>query len=85
MTDETPTFGSQLREIRSARKLSLQAVADRSQGLTESGLLRIEKGGRTNPQMSTLMAICRGLNIAIEIRPDAILIEDLGKPGPVPR
>jgi len=55
--------GSRIRQRRTARGLSQQALAD-SAGLTQNAVFRIE-AGESNPQISTLQQIAGGLGCTV--------------------
>ena len=65
MSQATDQVGQRLRSIRKARKLSIRALAERSD-LSVNTLSLIENG-KTSPSVSTLYQLARGLKVPITI------------------
>lgn len=54
-----------MRELRAARGLSLQAVADRA-GITKSHVWDLEQGGARNPTIGTAVGIATALGVSLD-------------------
>ncbi|MGH3812526.1 MAG: helix-turn-helix domain-containing protein, partial [Pseudonocardiaceae bacterium] len=61
--EEARTIGRRVRQIRNARGLTQQVVADRA-GISKSYLCRVEKGQRALGQRSRIVALAAALEIA---------------------
>ncbi len=61
-------FGARLAELRHRAGLSWAELGRRS-GLTPEGVSLIERGKRTNPALSTILALAR----ALDVEPAALL------------
>ena len=59
------TISGRTRELRDARGLSLQAVADRA-GLTKSHIWELEQGRSRNPTISTAVSLARALGVSLD-------------------
>lgn len=70
------TFGQRVRQVRIERGLSLNKVAELSEGLlSPSGMLRIENDVRTNPKLTTLVGLARSLDSVVTITADGVSVE----------
>ena len=63
------TFGRLLRQLREDAGLTQQALAERC-GLSVQAISTLERGTRTRPQLHTVQALCRGLNLDEAMRAD---------------
>lgn len=59
------TIASRMREIREARGLSLQDVAERA-GIAKSHVWQIEQGRSANPTIATTVGIARALGVSLD-------------------
>lgn len=59
------TIAARMREIRAARGLSLQGVADRA-GLAKSHVWEIEQGRSANPTIATTVGIASALGVSLD-------------------
>ena len=81
------TLGEAIRAIRRKRRYSQRAVSDASiytaedgtrvAGISDTALLRIENGERTNPHLATLLPVCEVLDIEIRLTPNGVQVIDL--------
>ncbi len=62
-------FGRHIKELRGARQLSQEALAERS-GLSTDGIRRIERGTLV-PSLVTVCKICTGLSVSLRTLFDA--------------
>lgn len=58
-------IGKRVRDLRKARKLTLQDVAD-SAGLAKSYVWEIENGRQINPSISTLVSLTKALGTSLD-------------------
>jgi transcriptional regulator with XRE-family HTH domain len=70
-----PSLGARIREFRSARRMSLRALASRAQ--TSPGFLSQLERGQVNASVSTLRKLADGLGITL---PDLFTEEDTNRP-----
>lgn len=59
------TIAARMRELREARGLSLQALADRA-GIAKSHAWEIEQGRSRNPTIGTAVGIARALGVSLD-------------------
>lgn len=71
-----PDIGARMRELRKARKRTLQELSDRS-GYSTGYLSRLENGSRVNPTVAFIWDMSQALGVT----PAAML--DLEEPGKV--
>ena len=60
-----PVDTTRMRELRDARGLSLQDVADRA-GIAKSHVWQIEQGKSANPTIATTVGIARALGVSLD-------------------
>lgn len=58
-------IGKRAKDIRLGRRLTLQAVSDRS-GLAKSYVWELERGQNTNPSIHTLIALAKALGCSLD-------------------
>ncbi len=58
-------IATRMRELRDARGLSLQDVADRA-GIAKSHVWQIEQGKSANPTIATTVGIARALGVSLD-------------------
>lgn len=58
-------IAARMRELRDARGLSLQDVADRA-GIAKSHVWQIEQGKSANPTIATTVGIARALGVSLD-------------------
>jgi transcriptional regulator with XRE-family HTH domain len=61
---EQPPLGRRLVELRQRRRMSQSDLA-RYSGLSAGIIQSIEQGRRQDPHLSTLLHLCRGLNVSL--------------------
>lgn len=57
-------FGERLAYLRKAHELSQDALAKAS-GLSTGSISMLEQGDRTDPQLSTILALAHGMGISV--------------------
>ena len=78
MSEPEITLGRRLKQIREARGLSMRRVAlSTDKRLSITGVYRIETESRTDPKMSTLLALAEVLKMRVIIDPEGVVIEEL--------
>lgn len=60
----TPKFGACVKQLRVARGMSLQALADKA-GCTKPHLWDLENGNSNNPTIGTLTGLAKALNVPV--------------------
>lgn len=80
MTKTYPDIGARMRELRKARRNTLQELSDRS-GYSTGYLSRLENGSRVNPTVAFIWDMSQALGVT----PAAMLgLEEPGKVEPQP-